>query len=322
MTGQRRTLAPARATGKTWLLRPIRPTRNLAGEVAERIAAEIGSGRITPGARLPTEQALGAALGVSRTVVREAVAALRAEGLVVTRQGAGAFVAADRSRVPFRIDPDGLSSIDDVLRVMELRAAIEIQAATLAAERITRPGLLRIERALAALESAIARGEAAVSEDFALHRAISMATGNQRFVEFLEFLGRHVIPRQSIRVSLSTPAEQRRYLARIQREHRRICAAIRAQNPVAARRAMRTHLTRSLERYRRLAERQSAAAHARRAQPGRDGPDPLTTAARRAASRPRSTSRLARVGRGTLTLTTSWTTIIAGLAGRGPRETS
>jgi GntR family transcriptional repressor for pyruvate dehydrogenase complex len=251
-------LASARNPGKLSLLRPIRPVRNLTGEVVDRIAAEIGSGRIPPGSRLPTEQALVAALGVSRTVVREAVAALRAEGMVVTRQGAGAFVAADRSRVPFRIDPDGLSSIDDVLRVMELRAAIEIQAATLAAERVTRAGLLRIEEALGALESAISRGEAAVKEDFALHRAISLATGNPRFVEFLEFLGRHVIPRQSIRVSLNTPAEQRRYLARIQHEHRKICAAIRQRDPASARRAMRTHLTRSLERYRRLAERRTA----------------------------------------------------------------
>ena len=90
------------------------------------------------------------AMGVSRTVVREAVAALRAEGLVTTRQGSGAFVATDASRVPFRIDPEGLSSIGDVLEVMELRLAIEIEAAALAAERITperlaahRPGLAR-----------------------------------------------------------------------------------------------------------------------------------------------------------------------------------
>jgi GntR family transcriptional regulator, transcriptional repressor for pyruvate dehydrogenase complex len=258
MTRYRRNLASARARDKVSLLRPIRPVRNLTGEVVERIATEIARGRVAPGSRLPTEQELVTALGVSRTVVREAVAALRAEGLVVTRQGAGAFVAADRSRVPFRIDPDGLSSIDDVLQVMELRAAIEIQAATLAAERITRASLARIEEALAALESAIGRGAAAVSEDFALHRSIALATGNPRFAEFLEFLGRHVIPRQSIRVSLNTPTEQRRYLARIQREHRRICAAIRARDPAGARRAMRTHLTRSLERYRRLAERHAA----------------------------------------------------------------
>ena len=68
-----------------------------------------------------------ARMGVSRTVVREAVAALRAEGLVITRQGAGAFVAADAGRMPFRIDPDGLGSIGDVLEVMELRLAIEVE---------------------------------------------------------------------------------------------------------------------------------------------------------------------------------------------------
>ena len=55
--------------------------------MVERIAAEIRSGRLEPGARLPTEQELMTAMGVSRTVVREAVAALRAEGLVTTRQG-------------------------------------------------------------------------------------------------------------------------------------------------------------------------------------------------------------------------------------------
>jgi DNA-binding FadR family transcriptional regulator len=160
--------------------------------------------------------------------------------------------------VPFRIDPEGLSSIDDVLRVMELRAAIEIQAATLAAERVSPQGVSRIEQALRAIDTAIARGEAAIREDFAFHRAIARATGNAQFSGFLEFLGRHVIPRQSIRVAL-TPEEQRRYLRRIQDEHRRIFAAIRERDPSGARQAMRAHLTRSLERYRGLAERRSAA---------------------------------------------------------------
>ena len=120
-----------------------------------RIAGEIRERRLAPGARLPTEQELMAAMGVSRTVVREAVAALRAEGLVTTRQGSGAFVAADASRVPFRIDPDGLSSIGDVLEVMELRLAIEVEAAALAAERITPERLSPIARALRAIEAAI-----------------------------------------------------------------------------------------------------------------------------------------------------------------------
>jgi DNA-binding FadR family transcriptional regulator len=241
---------------KPALLRPLRPARNLTEEVVARIAVEIRSGRLAPGARLPTEQELTEAMGVSRTVVREAVAALRAEGLVTTRQGSGAFVAADATRVPFRIDPEGLSSITDVLEVMELRLAIEVEAAALAAERITRDGLAPIAQALRAIEAAIERGEGAVNEDFAFHRAIAQAAGNPRFGELLEYLGRHVIPRQSIRVSLATPQEKRQYLERIQKEHGRIHEAIAAGHPGEARRAMRTHLTGSLQRYRRLAERQ------------------------------------------------------------------
>jgi GntR family transcriptional regulator, transcriptional repressor for pyruvate dehydrogenase complex len=256
MTRRIATLASVPVADKPTLMRPLRPARNLSGEVVERIAGEIRSGRLEPGARLPTEQELMAAMGVSRTVVREAVAALRAEGLVTTRQGSGAFVAADASRVPFRIDPEGLSSIEDVLEVMELRLAIEVEAAALAAERVTADGLGPIARALRAFEAAVDRGESAIAEDFAFHRTIAAASGNPRFAEFLEFLGRHVIPRQSVRVGLSSAGEQRRYLVRIQKEHARIYAAIRDRHSAKARKAMRTHLTRSLTRYRRLAERQ------------------------------------------------------------------
>jgi DNA-binding FadR family transcriptional regulator len=238
------------------LLRPLRAARNLTEEVVDRIAGGIRSGRLAPGARLPTEQELMAAMGVSRTVVREAVAALRADGLVTTRQGSGAFVAADASRVPFRIDPEGLSSIEDVLEVMELRLAIEVEAAALAAERITPARLAPIGKALRSIDIALRKGGGAVNEDFAFHRAIAAASANARIADLLEFLGHHVIPRQSIRVSLNTPAEQRQYLKRIQDEHGRIFQAIRKGDSVEARKVMRAHLMRSLNRYRRLAERQ------------------------------------------------------------------
>lgn len=258
MTRRIGSLHPAPPTGKVALLRPLRPGRNLTSEVVERVAAEIRSGRLQPGARLPTEQELMVAMGVSRTVVREAVAALRADGLVTTRQGSGAFVNTDTSRVPFRIDPDGLSSIEDVLGIMELRLAIEVEAAALAAERATPARLTGINEALRSIDAAIGKDEGAVGEDFAFHRAIAEAAGNPRFAELLEFLGRHVIPRQSIRVASTPAAEKRQYLMRIQKEHGRIYEAIRAGNPAQARAAMRAHLTGSLKRYRRLAERHRA----------------------------------------------------------------
>src|SRR5262245_51229410 len=84
------------------LLGPLPRAPSRASELVDRLASEILAHRIEPGARLPTEQAMMAAFGVSRTVVREAVAALRAEGLVETRQGVGAFVNRDPQRRPFR----------------------------------------------------------------------------------------------------------------------------------------------------------------------------------------------------------------------------
>lgn len=235
------------------ILRPLGPPRNRTGEVVDRLAAEIGSGRLAPGARLPTEQELTAALGVSRTVVREAVAALRAEGLVETRQGVGAFVVRDVQRRPFRIDPDGLRSIEEVVQVMELRTGVEVEAAGLAAERADAKARDRIEEAHAGIEVAIGRGEAAIDEDFAFHQAIAAATNNPHFSRFLEFLGRFLIPRQSVRVGQQTGDDLRSYLQRIQAEHTAIAAAIRAGDAPTARRAMRRHLQGSRQRYQRLA---------------------------------------------------------------------
>jgi GntR family transcriptional repressor for pyruvate dehydrogenase complex len=68
-----------------------------------------------------------------------------------------------------------------------------------------------------------------------------------------EFLGRFLIPRQSVHVGLQRPQDMKAYLERIQSEHRRIHEAIRAGNPTAARRAMRRHLLGSRRRYQRFA---------------------------------------------------------------------
>lgn len=228
----------------------IRPPRSLAHEVVDRVRSEIANGRLAPGARLPTEQEMIAAFGVSRTVVREAVAALRAEGLVATRQGVGAFVAEETQLRPFRIDHGGLASIGEVLQVMELRTGVETEAAGLAAERATRANIRALETALRAVDAALQRGEIAVEEDFGFHRRIAEATGNPHFVRFLEFLGRFIIPRQSVRLGTPDPAA---YLATIQNEHRAILSAIRLHSPAEAQAAMRRHLTNSRARYARIA---------------------------------------------------------------------
>jgi GntR family transcriptional regulator, transcriptional repressor for pyruvate dehydrogenase complex len=230
----------------------LTPPANLTSELVRRLTAEIEGGKLTPGARLPTEQEMMAATGVSRTVVREAISALRAQGLVTTRQGSGAFVSADAHRRPFRIDPGELASLVDVLRVMELRIGVEVEAAGLAAERRTAAQQAEIVRRLKAIDQAIERGESAVDADFAFHKAIFAATDNPYFTRFLEFLGSFIIPRQSVRAGFASPAEQRAYLERIQVEHQAIQEAIRARKPEQAREAARVHLVGSMERYRKM----------------------------------------------------------------------
>lgn len=233
------------------LLRPLAAPRGLTGELVARLTADIVSGKLTPGSQLPTEQEMILATGVSRTVVREAVAALKADRLVVTRQGVGAFVA-DHVRLPFRVDFDETSPLREVLNVMELRTGIEVEAAGLAAERATAPQIKKITERFAAIQSAIERGGNAVDQDFAFHCEIAEATGNPQFKRFLEYLGRFVIPRRTV-WGRSAPPAKRPHLDMFQREHEQILTAIRDRAVTQARAAMQRHLLNSRHRYEKLA---------------------------------------------------------------------
>jgi DNA-binding FadR family transcriptional regulator len=131
---------------------------------------------------------------------------------------------------------------------------VEAEAAGLAAERATKRDIRSLEAALKTIDNALQRGELAIVQDFRLHLAIADATGNEHFLRFLEFLGRYIIPRQSVRVAAP---DVRSYLSTIQNEHREIVAAIAAHSVAEAHDAMRRHLTNSRQRYAKLAgERQ------------------------------------------------------------------
>src|SRR4029079_18418935 len=112
----------------------------LSDRLAARLGGQIDAGALRPGDRLPTEQRLAEAHGVSRTVVREAVHQLRSRGLVRSRQGSGVYVTAAPSGEAFTLDLALIDSIDDVLRVREVRRALEAETAASAqcAERSRR----------------------------------------------------------------------------------------------------------------------------------------------------------------------------------------
>jgi GntR family transcriptional repressor for pyruvate dehydrogenase complex len=220
--------------------------RGLAEQIVRALQTRIESGELAPGARLPTEQALGERFGVSRAVVREAIARLRADGYVATRQGAGAFVSGEPGRASFRLPAEGELDAAELAQLFELRAAVEVATARLAAERRTRADLAAIRRALEDVSRAIAEGMDGVAADGAFHRAIAAATHNAHLQRFVEFLGFHFAATR--RPAWTAAGRRAGRPQAAQREHQKIFTAIERGDARGAERAAADHLRGSAAR--------------------------------------------------------------------------
>lgn len=213
---------------------------SLADTLALRLRDEIVSGRLRPGERLATEQQISETYGVSRPTVREAIGRLKHDGLVVTRQGAGAFVADPTAVSVFRLDVADFSDKDEIRNIVELLMAIEATATEHAAVRRTDDDLRAIQAQLDEMQEAINRGEPGVDEDLAFHRTIVEATGNPFFRDLSDFLDRRV--RNFIRTARANTARLEGLTQAVQAEHQAIFDAIARQDAFGARRAAETHL--------------------------------------------------------------------------------
>lgn len=240
---------------------PPRRSRNLALELVESLGDRIRDGRLPPGEKLPTEAAIMAEFGVSRTVVREALSKLQAAGQVRTRHGIGTFVVGAGEAAPFRISPDQLATLQDVVAMLELRIGMETEAASLAAQRRTDANLRVMREALDEFSSAVHAGRDAVASDFRFHLEVARATQNPHFADLMAALGATMIPRARLDAPVALTEERREFLRRVNAEHENIYDAIAAQDSDAARAAMRTHLANSRER-RRKAQVQAPAPRA------------------------------------------------------------
>lgn len=238
--------SPSRPAGT-----PRRP-RNLALALVEALGDRIRDGRLAPGEKLPTEAAIMLEHGVSRTVVREALSKLQAAGQVLTRHGIGTFVVGPGDAAAFRISPDQLATLDEVIALLELRLGVETEAAALAAQRRSDANLRRMRAALEQIASAVAGGRDAVAADFSFHLEVARATQNAHFAELVAALGESMIPRARLATPAPVTEETLEYLRRVNGEHDSILDAIARQDPEAARAAMRMHLTNSRERRRRV----------------------------------------------------------------------
>lgn len=226
----------------------------LSTVVAENLAEKIRSGRLLPGAQLPTEAELCAEYDVSRTVVREAVARLRSEGMVVPQQGRGMFVSDAPTPRIFSIPDDALKTLPETIALLELRLSVEVEAAGLCAARRTDAEAAAIRALMEQVDAQHSDpAQTQIHYDYDFHLAIAKAARNEYMHGFLSYLRPIIVPRYQLGYVV-TPERKESYYARIHREHRTIVDAIEGQEAAAARRAMRRHLSNSLERVRALAE--------------------------------------------------------------------
>ena len=215
------------------------PSLNRAEEVARALASRIRSGALPPDARLPSEQMMALQFGVSRAVIREAIARLKNEGLVKTRQGSGAFVR-DWEISMLHLDPDIRESLKSVLAIVELRKGIEAEAAALAAERRNRKELAAIEKALAQIATITSAGGDSAKADMQFHRAIAEAAHNPYYIAVLDYLSQFVVT--AIRISRGNAALREEIVGAIEVEHMSIVEAIRRKDSSAARLAAQIHM--------------------------------------------------------------------------------
>jgi DNA-binding FadR family transcriptional regulator len=228
-----------------------RKTRSLTFELVDQLSAEMQNGTLISGQKLPTEAAIMARFGVSRTVVREAISKLQAGGLVETRHGIGTFVLTQTDTPSFQVKPNQLSTLHDVIALLELRISIETEAAALAAVRRTEENLRIMQEAMVAFSSAIEEGRDAVAADFQFHHEIAHATQNKHFADMMNSLGAQSIPRARLETTPTLDATRLAYLRRVHQEHENILNAIASQDAESARAAMRTHLSNSRDRHKK-----------------------------------------------------------------------
>lgn len=218
---------------------------SLTDRVYAQIAAALATGDFARDTRLPGEIELARGYGVSRPVLRQALARLRAEGRLYARKGSGHYVG---DAMPMAAPAFGaLDGIADVRAFLEFRAVLEGESAALAAERREPAALRELQRARQRFDAAIAAGASGAEEDLRFHAAVAQASGNRFYAITLATLAEQTrVAIRLVRELSGRPLPER--LADVRREHALVETAIRAGHAAAARQAMTGHLRGGLAR--------------------------------------------------------------------------
>jgi DNA-binding FadR family transcriptional regulator len=224
-----------------------RSRRNLCGQVVDDLGRRILAGEVKPGHALPQEWTLCDQLGVSRTVVREAIKSLAGKGLVQSRAKRGTIVRPERDwnyLDPEVLDWQARADVDgrSLFYLTELRRAIEPAAAGMAAERATEEGLQLISQACERMEQTADSVGDFLAADIQFHVEILHASGNPFFAPVANVINASL--ESSLRVTNRQPADNHASVPVHQKVKRAICA----RKPTAAQAAMRSLLNEASDR--------------------------------------------------------------------------
>ncbi|MEW1960094.1 FadR/GntR family transcriptional regulator [Kineococcus sp. NPDC059986] len=213
------------------------PRGSAVSEVARQMTTLIADGTFAPGSRLPPERQLAESLGVGRSAVREALAALEILGLVSVRPGSGTYVRDSMSELlPTTLSWGLMLSAAHTAQLSEVRGALEVQAAVQAAERIDDTGLEQLRTHLAAMEASTGDLQAFIEADAAFHRQVAAAAGNDVMDDLLQTV------RSLLRVWVDRGLRSQEQAETACREHRAVYDAVAARDADAAGRAMGAHM--------------------------------------------------------------------------------
>ena len=219
--------------------------RSLSNRAYEVVLAMIVDGGFEVGSKLPTENVLSQTVEVSRPILRRALKQLREDGVISSRQGSGSYVLRRPEGEVLKFAP--VESIADIQRTFEFRAAVEGEAAYIAAQRRSNSDLERMKAALDELDQCILDGELGVDADEAFHDAICAASDNKYFTAARTSMQSNIMTGMNLTRSLSLTKTHER-LQLVQEEHFAIYDALVAGDPDKARDTMRNHVTKARRR--------------------------------------------------------------------------
>jgi GntR family transcriptional repressor for pyruvate dehydrogenase complex len=213
-------------------------------QVADQIEGLIVGESLCPGDRLPSERQLAAQLGISRTVVREAIRLLSVRGLVEVKPGRGTYIRAlspHDAAAPIALLLKLRQCPDLLDHVYEVRHMIELEVAGLAAERATDEDHILMEAAIEEMAAHIDDPDEFITHDLAFHSALAAATHNDLFGVLLNAISGFWSEAALLAYQVPGAAEDSLNY------HRDILRHVKARDPEKARRAMCEHVRYSQE---------------------------------------------------------------------------